>query len=91
MKSQILQMLFYTVGLHTSLWGFWSSFTSHFFNLSLSKFKIHLQIIQKSSVINQLHSIIRVAKNSELKGAHFRLFPQKVPIFVKNVRLYVVK
>ena len=33
----------------------------------------------------------RVVKNSELKGAHFRLFPQKVPIFVKNVRLYVVK
>ena len=28
----------------------------------------------------------RVFNNSELKGAHFKILPEKVPIFAKNVR-----
>ena len=28
----------------------------------------------------------RVSNNSELKGAHFRILPKKVPILTKNVR-----
>ena len=48
-------------------------------------------IFSKASFKYLSYYDIRVVKNSELKGAHFRLFPQKVPIFVKNVRLYVLK
>ena len=35
--------------------------------------------------------IIRVSNISELKGAHFRILPEKVAIFAKNVRFLYYK
>ena len=41
-----------------------------------------------SNSFNQGNSeiVFRVFNNSELKGAHFKILPEKVPIFAKNVR-----
>ena len=45
-----------------------------------------IQVVDFSASTFSLAIIARVFNNSEVKGAHFRILLEKVPIFAKNVR-----
>ena len=56
-------------------------FLNNFFNI----LRFHLSCLSYGALL-AMDLFNRVFNNSELKGAHFRILPKKVPILTKNVR-----
>ena len=48
--------------------------------------KIDFKITILWALLQAFEELFRVFNNSEVKGAHFRILLEKVPIFAKNVR-----